>query len=75
MTTGRRRHPNARPLAPGSLAPGSLAPAGALLDGGLLHSPHYRDPWRDGGLLGVPDPSLVTASTAPLSFRAFIAQS
>jgi predicted phage terminase large subunit-like protein len=42
--------------------------------GGLLHSPHHGDPWRDCGLLGVPDPALVAASTAPLSFQEFISE-
>ncbi|MCP9820257.1 terminase [Synechococcus sp. Cruz-9H2] len=48
--------------------------ADGLPTGGLLHSPHHGDPWRDPGLLGVPDPTLTLASTAPLSFRAFIAE-
>ncbi|WP_158218528.1 terminase [Synechococcus sp. 1G10] len=52
----------------------ALAPAGLLFDGGLLHSPHHLDCWRDGGLLGVSGPSLASASTEPLSFREFIAQ-
>jgi hypothetical protein len=42
--------------------------------GGLLHSPHHGDPWRDCGLLGVPDPALAAASTAPLSFQEFISE-
>jgi hypothetical protein len=54
--------------------PGHLTSSGLWSNGGLLHSPHHGDPWRDGGLLGIPDPSLATASTAPLSFRQFIAE-
>ncbi|MCP9915338.1 terminase [Cyanobium sp. ATX 6F1] len=52
----------------------ALVTVGPLLDGGLLHSPHHLDCWRDGGVLGVSDPSLASASTEPLSFREFIAQ-
>jgi predicted phage terminase large subunit-like protein len=62
-------------LATRSPRPPKAGPAGTgLPPGGLLHSPQHGDPWRDLGLLGVPDPSLALASAAPLSFRGFITE-
>ena len=41
----------------------SITSGGLLLEG---------DPWRDWGLLGVPDPNQQEAATATPSFRSFI---
>ena len=61
MTTPTLLAPPALPLAPAAAA-------------GVLGSPYHRDPWRDCGVLGVPDFSRPSASTAPLSLRQFIAE-
>ncbi|MCP9819844.1 terminase [Synechococcus sp. Cruz-9H2] len=63
MTLLAPRRPAAAPV---------LAPYGSV-DGGLLYSPRHGDPWRDVGYLGHRADADPTASTAPLSFRDFIA--
>jgi hypothetical protein len=54
----------------------TLTPAAAPRlpsEGGLLLDP-ATDLWADWGLLGVPDPDLITTTTAALPFREFILQ-